>query len=36
MTRILNGGGGLPADANALNAGEVEALTRFLATRTQR
>ena len=36
VTRILNGGGGMPAYANALTAAEVEALARYLATRTTR
>lgn len=36
VTRILNGGGGMPAYANALNADDVEALARFLLTRAAR
>ena len=34
VTRILNGGGGMPAYANTLTADEVESLARFLLTRT--
>ena len=33
VTRILNGGGGMPAYANALSPDEVESLARFLLTR---
>ena len=36
VTRILNGGGGMPAYANTLTADEVEALARFLLTRVPR
>lgn len=36
VTRILNGGGGMPAYASTLTPDEVEALARFLLTRVAR